>query len=75
MEETYQLPDGRLLRCTPEGADRGWTCWLEEQPDRPVSGWPLGGVIAEVVGLNPAHDELPDWIVQLAARISAGARS
>jgi hypothetical protein len=32
-------------------------------------------VIAEVVGFNPAHDELPDWVVELAARIAARGRS
>jgi hypothetical protein len=75
MAETDRLPDGRLLRCVLEGADCGWTCWVEDQPDRPVSGWPLQGVIAEVVGLNPAHDELPDWLVELAQRVAARARS
>jgi hypothetical protein len=75
MVETHRLPDGRVLRCVVEGADRRWTCWLEDRPDRPVSGWPLEGVIAEVVGFNPAHDELPDWVVELAARIAARGRS
>jgi len=48
--------------------------WIDGKVS-PVGGWPLSGVIAEVVGLNPAHDELPGWLEFFAERAEARLRA
>jgi hypothetical protein len=69
MRKRLELPDGRRLVVVLESVDLGWTCWVEGDAHRPVTGWPLADVIAEAVGLNPAHDDLPRWLVRLAKEI------
>jgi hypothetical protein len=66
---TYSLSDGRALHVTVEDGMDMWSVWLTDDPQSQVTGFPLEGVLAEVIGLNPAHDDIPGELIQLAERI------
>ena len=61
------LEDGRALAVVVEVDS--WSAWLVEDSRTHVIGVPLEGVLMEVVGLDPAHDEPPEEILRLAHRI------
>jgi hypothetical protein len=67
-KRTYDLADGRKICVVPEF--EAWTAWIEGSFDDSVThGFPLEGILAEAVGLNPAHDDIPVDLVSLAAVI------
>jgi hypothetical protein len=65
----YTLEDGQTLHVCVEAGQ--WSAWLSNEPRSQVIGFPLEGVLMEVIGLNPAHDDVPPQIVQLAERVRA----
>jgi hypothetical protein len=64
------LPDGRTVVVQRENA-KEWVSFIEGKPDSWVIGWPLAGVIADSLGLDPAHAESPPWIDDWAREIQA----
>jgi len=64
---SYVTEDGRTIEVCVEVGQ--WSAWLEDEPSSHVIGWPLEGVLMEVIGLNPARDDVPLWLSQLADRI------
>jgi len=63
----YSLEDGRTLEvCIEVGM---WSAWLQEEPQSHVIGYPLEAILMEVIGLEPAHDEVPSGIARLADHI------
>jgi hypothetical protein len=63
----YDLEDGRVL-CTLVELDM-WSISIDGDSKSQVLGTPLIGVLMEVLGLNPAHDEPTAAVESLAARI------
>ena len=66
---TYLLEDGRTI-CVCVEEDQ-WSAWLADDVQSQVVGFPLEGVLMEVVGLKPAHDDIPSSIAALADRVRA----
>ena len=66
---TYTLEDGRTLHVCIEVGQ--WSAWLANDSRSQVIGLPLEGVLREVIGLNPAHDEVPPQIARIAERVRA----
>jgi hypothetical protein len=63
----YLLEDGRTIEV---GVELGqWSARLKDDARSQVVGFPLEGVLMEVIGLNPAHDELPNAIAVLADQV------
>ena len=68
----YVLSDGRRVCVAPElGA---WTAWSEGQSQASVHGFPLDGVLMEVLGLDPTHHDVPAEVAELARVITADAK-
>jgi hypothetical protein len=63
----YNLGDGETINIGVEVGQ--WSAWLEGRPLSQVIGFPLEGVLMEVIGLNPAHDDVPPEIEDLAERV------
>jgi hypothetical protein len=64
---SYILDDGRTIEVRVE-LDQ-WSACLKGVARTQVVGFPLEGVLMEVVGLNPAHGEVPRSIAMLADRV------
>jgi hypothetical protein len=64
---SYMLEDGSTIEVCVELGQ--WSAWLKNEPRSQVIGFPLEGVLMEVIGLNPAHDDVPVWLSRLAVRI------
>lgn len=62
-----QLEDGRALCVTVELGQ--WSAWIEGDSNSHVIGFPLEGVLTDVIGLNSAHDDPTSEIVELAKRV------
>jgi hypothetical protein len=69
VPHTYNLDDGRELSVAIE-SDR-WSAWISGDERTQVVGFPLIGVIAEVLGFNPAHDEPSGEVLDLVRRVKA----
>jgi hypothetical protein len=71
------LPDGRVLVASPlpEEPDGRvfWECWIEGDASAVRLGCPLESTLADLVGYDVAHDELPDWIGLMAREIEAAS--
>jgi hypothetical protein len=63
----YVLDDGRKLTVGVELDS--WSVLVDDQTDSAVIGWPLEGVLAEALGVDVVHDDIPTTILDLAARI------
>jgi hypothetical protein len=67
----FTAPDGQAFCAEQDGDWFGF--WLEGQPDR----WEASErkfvvpTLASTLGFDIAHDELPDWIDDLAATVVA----
>jgi hypothetical protein len=61
------LDDGRTIEVCVEVGQ--WSAWLKDDARSQVVGFPLEGVLMELIGLNPAHHGVPLWIAQLADRV------
>ena len=66
---TQLLDDGRVLRVTLETG--WWSACLDGDPKTLVHGVPLEGILMETFGLNPAHDDTPETLANLARRVRA----
>jgi hypothetical protein len=66
---TYLLEDGLTICVTVEV--NMWSAWLQGDPESQVVGFPLEGVLMEVFGLDPAHQDVPRTVARLANRIRA----
>ena len=51
----YVLGDGETL-CVGVGPT-AWSVWLEGHPSSLSIGWPLGDLVAEVLGIDIVHDD------------------
>ena len=66
---SYALSDGRTIEATVELGQ--WSASLTADARSHIIGFPLEAVLMEVIGLNPAHDEIPGDIVRLAEHVRA----
>ena len=76
MEHHAQLSDGRLLTChrIEDGSLTGyWEVWIGAETERGIMGSPLEETIAAFFGFDPAQDEWPQWITDLAQRVQSDA--
>ena len=67
LTRQYKLQDGRVL-CALIELDM-WSLWIDGEAESQVVGAPLTGVLMEVLGLNPAHDEPDEEVTSLARSI------
>ena len=69
----YQLPDGRTLIArildTAQGGDDLSQLWEITIDGETLIGHPLNSALAELLGWNIAHEDWPEWINEIAARI------
>jgi hypothetical protein len=52
-----------------------WHVYLRDEPPRESIGWPLGPIVAEVIGYNVGIEDWPRWIDVWAAEVVREARS
>jgi hypothetical protein len=65
--QSYVLDDGRMIEVCVELGQ--WSVRLKDDARSQIVGFPLEGVLMELVGLNPAHDDVPPSIERLADRV------
>ena len=58
---TYTFEDGRGIHVSVW--DDSWLAWLGNEAQTRVLGFPLEGVLMEVLGLDPTRDSIPREIV------------
>ena len=64
---SYVLDDGRTIEVCVELGQ--WSAWFKDDAGSQVVGFPLEGVLMELIGLNPAHSDIPHPIALLADRV------
>lgn len=66
---SYTLSDGRVLTVAPQSD--GWRVSLDGAAGSLQIGWPLRDMIAEVLGIDVTHEDIPQPVSELADRILA----
>lgn len=64
---SYLLDDGRTIEVRVELGQ--WSASFKDDARAQVVGFPLEGVLMELIGLNPARHEIPVSIALLADRV------
>lgn len=64
---TYTTDDGRTLCVTVELDS--WSVWLDGEPHSHAIGWPLEDLVAEAIGIDVVHDDIPRAVSHFARRI------
>lgn len=65
--ETYVTEDGQTIEVTIELGQ--WSAWLTSEAGSPVIGFPLESVLMEVLGHDPAREDVSPGVLRLAARV------
>ena len=81
MGRPYRMPDGRVVIASVADASGGdapelgpeWELQVQGSDHLVIVGHPLRSTLAELLGYDPAHDEWPEWVDEVAARIEADA--
>lgn len=73
MGARIAAPDGTALGIEWDDGAQAWVCWPADEPELRVAAEDrfLEGALAEALGFEVAHDDLPGWLPAFAEHVRA----